>query len=262
MLENEDVIVETGESAVVIDESAAAEKNEVVDEQQATLSYSKLKSFGARVQEWGRKQVVKIKRKTQIIPFLFLIISSVFYLICLNDMSRTAAVTLYDVSWLGLCVFINTLFSILVLVLFLNAFPKHPIVNKKTGKKHKINIVMLILGFVFIAAMIFFDGFFIYQFLHAGIPGHEKIVFATVDDAMKFSKYLSAVFLEDPVLDGTDFEAHVFKSYGYAIAHIVLLGVTIIMYALLPLYKKLIMKINTKKEIAENNINEVIDTED
>ena len=33
------------------------------------------------------------------------------------------------------------------------------------------------------------------------------------------------------------------------------------MYALLPVYKMLIMKINTKKEIADNDIKEVIDTE-
>ena len=254
MSENEKVVeipVEDSVDTVAVESPGA--------EEQKPSKWSKVK---ASVKEWCRKQVVKLKRKTQVIPFLFLILSSLFYLLCLNDLSRTAAATLYDVSWLGLCVFVNTLFSILVLVLFLNAFPKHPIVNKKTGKKYKINILMLVLGFCFIGLMIFLDAFYIYQFLHDGIPAHENIVFRTVDDAMKFSKYLSAEFLANPALDGSGFEAHVMKSYNYSIAHIVLLGVTIVMYALLPLYKMLIMKINTKKEIAENNIKEVIDTED
>lgn len=221
-----------------------------------------LDSDGTKSKETLRKQTVNLKRKPQRIPFLFLLVTSVFYLFCLNDFSRTSSATLFDIDWLGLCVFVNSLFSILVLVLFMNAFPKHPIVNKKTGKKHKVNITMLVLGFVFIGIMIFMDAFYIYQFLNKAIAGRESLIFSTVDEAKNFSKYLSSGFLANPELDLTRYKDYILRSYTYAIAHIVLLGVTIIVYALLPLFKKLLMKINTRKVIEENNITEVIDTED
>lgn len=221
-----------------------------------------LDADGAKSKEVLRKQTVNLKRKPQRIPFLFLLVSSIFYLFCLNDFSRTSSATLFDIDWLGLCVFVNSLFSILVLVLFMNVFPRHPIVNKKTGKKHKINIVMLVFGFVFIAVMIFMDAFYIYQFLNKAIAGRESLIFSTVDEAMDYSKYLSAGFLAKPELDITRYKDYILKSYTYAIAHIVLLGVTIIVYALLPLFKMLLMKINTRKVLEENNITEVIDTED
>lgn len=216
-----------------------------------------LDNEGAKSKEFLRKRVVTLKRKPQRIPFFCLVVSGLFYLLCLNEFSQSAATTLSPVKYLGLCILVNVLFSILVLVLFLNAFPKHAIVNKKTGKRHKINIVMLVLGFAFIAVMIFLDALYIYQLLHA-IPSMEKFFFSSVSEAEKFSKYLS----DNYVLDIGVYCPFLLKSYNFAIAHIVLLGVTIIMYALLPLFKILLMKINTRKVLEENNITEVIDTED
>lgn len=258
MAENENVVVEQDK---VVEEQAVTDTEIVADEQTTAPVEPKKSGVGAKIKEWFRKQTVKLKRKTQIIPFFFLAVSGIFYLLCLNDFSQTSAVTFSPVQYLGLSVFVNVLFSILVLVLFLNAFPKHPIVSKKTGKKHKINIVMLVLGFVFIAVMIFLDGLYIHQLLGA-ISGAESFFFKSLAEADHFSKYLGAEFLANKKLDSTQYAPHLLKSYRYAIAHIVLLGVTIIAYATLPLYKMLIMKINTKKEIADNDIKEVIDTED
>ncbi|MGN1373362.1 MAG: hypothetical protein ACI4VK_04870 [Candidatus Coproplasma sp.] len=222
---------------------------------------SKLASIGAGIKEYFRKKIVNIKRSPHNIPFMFLLITSVYYLLCLNDLSRSSAVAFPLVKYLGLSVFVNILFSILVLVLFLNAFPKHPIVNKKTGKKHKINYVMLVLGFVFIAAMICFDVLFMSQLVTA-IKGNESWFFLTVAESNRFSQYLSEEFVANPVLNNDKYLPYLVKSYNLSIAHIVLLGVTVVAYATLPFYKKLIMKINTSKELADNDIKEVIETED
>lgn len=258
---NEKIIVDDIETA---NDNNAPEEN-IAEERKApsksNVVTTKLASFGAGIKEFFRKKVVGIKRKTHIIPFFFLLITSVFYLLCLNDLSRSSAVAFPLVSYLGLSVFVNVLFSILVLVLFLNAFPKYPIVNKKTGKKHKINYVVLVLGFVFICVMIFLDVLFMNKLLTA-ISGNESKFFLTMDEANRFSQYWGAEFVGTPVLDNSKYMPYLVKSYDLAIVHIVLLGITILAYATLPLYKKLIMKINTSKELEGNEIKEVIDTED
>ena len=46
------------------------------------------------------------------------------------------------------------------------------------------------------------------------------------------------------------------------IAHMVFLGISALLLATLPLYKKLIMKIDTSKVVESTEIKEVIDTED
>ena len=50
------------------------------------------------------------------------------------------------------------------------------------------------------------------------------------------------------------------QSLTLAITHVVLVGIEAILLATLPLYKKLILKINTKKVIEENKLSEEIDT--
>ncbi|MDE6613204.1 MAG: hypothetical protein K2K28_01450, partial [Clostridia bacterium] len=107
---------------------------------------SKFKAFLGGVKEWFRKFTVKLKRRPMNIAFFVLIISSIVYLCSLGNFSQTA-LNIY-VNWLGLSVFVNTLFCILSLLLFMNSFPKR-------SKKPKI--VMLVLLFLFIAAMIAFD---------------------------------------------------------------------------------------------------------
>ena len=258
MAENENVTVESTE---VVATEVETETPAVVEEQQPAPTEQTKEGFGAKVKEWCRKQIVKVKRKTHMIPFFFLLVSGIFYLLCLNDFSQSSAVAYYRTQYLGIAVFVNVLFSILVLVLFLNAFPKHPIVNKKTGKKHKINYVMLVLGFVFIAIMIFLNGVYIHQLLGT-LKTNPDAFFKSTEEAAKFKKYLSDEYLANPTIDTSKYRPYLMKSYRYAIAHIVLLGITVLMYALLPVYKMLIMKINTKKVLADNNIKEVIDTED
>lgn len=104
--------------------------------------------FVAGLKERCRKFIVNLKRRPSNVAFFVLIVTSLVYLIGYS----TIAQYLYDVRadeetihWSGLCSFVSFLFSILVLVLFMNAFPK----------RKKPNIVMLVLTFVFMAVMIF-----------------------------------------------------------------------------------------------------------
>jgi TRAP-type mannitol/chloroaromatic compound transport system permease small subunit len=63
-------------------------------------------------------------------------------------------------------------------------------------------------------------------------------------------------------LEGRQMSTEAAQSLNYSIAHIIMLGICVVALATLPLYKKLIMMINTKKEVKSNDIKEVIDTED
>ena len=52
------------------------------------------------------------------------------------------------------------------------------------------------------------------------------------------------------------------KSLNNAILHIIFVGISIVVLALLPVYSKLIKMIDTSKDIESNDIHEVIETED
>ncbi|MDE6690779.1 MAG: hypothetical protein K2K04_02300, partial [Clostridia bacterium] len=241
MLDNQDVEVETVESEVVAnDETVTVETSEVVvGEQQSAPSENKIKAFGAKVKEWFRKRVVGLKRKPQNIALLFLLVTSLIYLFSLNTLSPGAYKDFKDTRWLGLCIFVNTLFSILVLVLFLNTFPKYPKANKKTGKKHYINYVMMALVFVFIAVMITFDVLYYVIFLKE-IAGNEIIFFENMAQANKYKQFWSAKFAADPVLKPEAYKAYILQSFSVVITHIVFLAISAVLLATLPLYKKLI----------------------
>lgn len=250
-----------------IENATVEQKDTVVEEQQPETSPNAGKeSFGARFKEWLRKQAVNLKRKPQKIAFLFFIISSVMYLIGLNlvspgpvvDFSKSESVPI--VNYMGLAVFITTLFSILVLVLFMNTFPKRGIAYKKGGKKHSMNYIMLALTFAFVIVMIAMDVIY-YIGLTKCIAGNENIFFSTEAQAMAYSKYLSADFNSSSLTEaGT--KTYLVPALKITIAHIVFLGISALLLATLPLYKKLIMKINTSKVVESTEIKEVIDTED
>lgn len=250
-------------------ENVATEENEVVDsvnesvkaEAVPTSKESKWAAFGAKVKEWGRKKIVNLKRKPQNIAFFVLIVSTLMYLLSLSTLSPGPTKDFSAVSWLGFCIFVNALFSILVLVLFLGIFPKHPKVNKKTGKKTRISISKIVLTALFIAVMIAMDILY-YIILTGAISGNEKIFFSSAAEAQKYAQYLSPGF-DLSTLDGnTGAKTYLLSSLNICIAHIVLVGLGALLLATLPLYKKLILKINTKKDIELGEAKEVIDIED
>lgn len=202
--------------------------NELVEEKVTPSSEpSKGKKILANLKERWRKFLVSLKRKPQRIAFYVLLLSTVIYMCSLFSYSQ--ATMYYPVPWMGLLIFINTMFSILTLLLFMNTFPK---------RKKNMNIVMLVLTFIFMAVMIFCD---IYWYLQIE-PLYTTQLNTTTDPAiwetlMKMSSAFSTILI-----------------------HMVLVAISAILLATLPLYKKLIFKINTSKVLEENKLSEEIDT--
>lgn len=236
-------------------------ENVVAEEQQSNqpeATPKKPNKFLAGLKEWCRKQIVTLKRKPQRIPFLFFIVSTIIYLLSLGTLSQaTYQEGIYN---LGLSVFIVTLCSILVIPLFMNTFPKHGIRYKEGGKKHTMNYIMLGLTFAFIAVMFVFDWLFYNQLLKC-INGNEARFFQTAEQAAKFADYLGENY--DPTaLGGDSYKAYYTQSFTLTKVHMIFLGISAVLLATLPLYRKLILKINTKKDIGESQLKEVIETED
>lgn len=224
MAELENTVVETVEekSAPVAETQEPAVEAAQNNEGKKNTGFGK---FKAGLKEWFRKFLVNLKRNPQRITFIMLFIVSALWLIWLFTFSRTIFEN-SGVEWCGLVVFVNTLLSILILALFLNAFPK----------RKKPNKVFIALLFAFMAAMIACD--ILYY--------------------LEMNNYIFNISGRDPgTLEKTPY---MLESLNLAIAHIVLIGVCAILLATLPLYRKLIMKINTRKEIESTDLKEEIDT--
>lgn len=189
-------------------------------------------SFGAKLKEWARKKTVAIKRKPQNIALLYLAIVTVYNLLVLTVYSEAIIMYAKDVEWVGLMVFVNTLLSILVLVAYLNTFPK--LKNKKSktvvtmtesGIKLNINIPMLVVTLAMIVLMIVCE-----------------VVYYNLMNANYIEQYVNK-----PEQAGSAAALLIASSLRFSIAHVILLGISIVLILTLPLYRKLIMKINTSK---------------
>lgn len=256
MAEINDATVEEQEVVAPVE----SDQNEV---QQENAPTPKKEGFGPKAKEWFRKQCVSLKRKPQKIAFFFFVVTTLIYLLGLSVTSPGPVVDFATQPYLGLSVFVVTLFSILVLVLFMNTFPKRGIKYKKTGKKHSMNYIMLALTFVFVIVMFLFDLLYYKQLvgcIQAG--GNESKFFETMEQAQQYEKYWSEDFRANPVLDSESYRSYLVSALKLDIVHMVFLGISALLLATLPLYKKLIMKIDTSKEIESTEIKEVIETED
>lgn len=179
---------------------------------------------GAVIKEWFRKKIVNLKRAPQNITFVFLVITSFLYLIWLFTFSKAIYIT-QAATWTGIAVFVNTLLSILVLALFLNAFPK----------RKKANKVFIGILFGFMALIVLFDVLFYVQ--------ESNYIYAQGN----YESFIEAY-------------PYLLTSLNLTIVHMVLISVCALLLATLPLYKKLILKINTRKVVESNELKEVIDT--
>lgn len=200
--------------------------NLVTETNETAQPVEKKETFGAKIKEWFRKKVVALKRKTNIIPLLLFLITSIIYLFSLASFSQTAMVGFPNGDLLGFPVFVNCLLSILIVVLHLNAFPK---------RKKKVNLPNYILVYVFAAAMLAMD--ILYYIKVGSIVAKNGQTIAEADEFVRTAATVSIV-------------------------HMVFLGISVIALATLPLYSKLIMKINTSKVVEESQLDEVIETED
>lgn len=207
------------------------ETSEIVETNEAPhpTEPTKGQKFLAGVKEWFRKFTVKLKHKTHMIPLVVVLIASLIYLCSLNTLS-IALDDIRGIDSAGICMFVNTLVSILVLLVFLNAFPK----RKKT------NIVMLVGVFVLLALLLALD-----------IVFYFKVVNFAKDSASKVFMTLDEYYADHPMI---------MPALDKVIVHAVFVGISILALAFLPLYKMGINKINTRKVVAENEIKEEIDT--
>lgn len=173
----------------------------------------------AGIKEWFRKFIVKLKRKTQIIPLFFTFITSFVFLCMIGTFSQMIEVNT-GVTSVGICMFVTTLASILILPLFLNAFPK----NKKPV------IPFIVAVFVVFALIIAMDVIFL----------------VNMQNFLSKNDLTTMPFYEE--------------SRTSLIAHLVLVSICVVVFALLPLYKKGINMINTKKVVESNDFSDEIDT--
>lgn len=169
-------------------------------------------SFGARIKESFRKFIVSLKHKPHVIPLVMLVITFLYYSLNLTTISNTTAKI--NTNPMGLCGFAVMLFSMLSLVCFNNAFPHRKPVNKP----------MLILMFLMLGIIIGAD--IVYR----------NVVIIAVNSNPDPQGYINA-------------NPYIFEALGVLQTHIILMCVSIALTVLLPVYAKLIRKINTSIEV-------------
>lgn len=178
------------------------------------MSEQKKKTSGG-FKDFIRKQLVSLKKNPQFIPLVMLLASFVLYSFNLTNMSNTTAKI--QGAGMGLCQFCMMLFSLLSMVCMLNAFPK----------RKKPNYPMIVLMFVMFAVIIYCD-------VH-----YTNAIMAALTRA------------ESPiVLDANTI--YIANAYNMLGTFIVMIGITAALVVLLPVYSKLLKKINTSVEVEDN----------
>ncbi len=172
--------------------------------------------------EWGRRKIVSLKRNPQRIALVAYVLTFLYYALNLTCISNTTAKI--QGSGMGLCGFATMLFSMLSLVSFLNAFPHRKPVNKP----------MLILLFVMTGIVLFAD-------FH-----YRSIIYSAVNR------------LDNPIVV-TESTIYIKKAADVLSNHMVFLVISLLLVVLLPIYSKLIKKINTSVEVDSYDNMEAID---
>jgi hypothetical protein len=172
--------------------------------------------------EFLRKFFVALKRRPSIIALVVLLIAFFQYSLNLTHISDTTAKI--QGPGMGLCGFATMLFSMLSLVCFLNAFPRR--------KKPVISMVVLML--LMFAVILFCDIYY------------SNLITTALTRA------------ENPItLDASTI--YIAQAYNVLQDHIVILGIGIALILLMPLYTKLLRKINTSVTVEDYGKLEAID---
>ena len=166
------------------------------------------------MKEFLRKTMVSLKRSPQNIPLVALAFAFVYYSFNLTKISDTTAKI--QGQNMGLCGFVTMLFSILVFVCFLNAFPK----------RKKPNIAMLVIMYVMYAMIIVAD-----------LTYRSRIIAASARDDFA------------SVLESADY---ISKAQTVVTVHVILVIAVAVLVALLPVYSKLLRKVNTSVDVEDN----------
>lgn len=167
------------------------------------------------MKEFVRKFFVSLKRGPQMIPMVMLVIAFLSFSLGLTNVANTTE--RINTANMGQCEFATMLFSILALVCFLQCFPK----------RQKPKYIMIAILVLMLVLMIFTDSVYLVRINEALTHAESPIV---VDDR---SLYIPA-------------------AQNTVTVHIVLIVVTLVLLAALPIYSKLLKKINTSIDVEGN----------
>ena len=180
--------------------------------------------------EFVRKFFVSLKRNPQNIALIMMLVTYVFY--SLNLTSFSDATAFINRANMGQCQFVSMLLGILAFVSFLRAFPR----------REKPSLLMIGLTVLMLAATTAAEFLYVYRINYAVNldPVHP---ISTTDAKGELTEAGKAILTAQSV--GT--------------IHIILLIICIGLIVLLPVYGKLIKKINTSIEVAGNEDMSAID---
>ncbi|MCH5201471.1 MAG: hypothetical protein J1F60_10985 [Oscillospiraceae bacterium] len=173
------------------------------------------KKQGRGIKEFFRKRMVSLKRSPQNIPLLALVAAFFIYSLNLSSIANTTA--RINGPNMGQCEFVAMLFSILAFVVFLRTFPR----------RQKVKKVMLGVLLAMLALLIFVDSVYMMRIIEATTRAENTII---IDEA---SNYIRV-------------------AYTIVSLHVIFIAATAVLLIFLPLYSKLIRKINTSIEIEGN----------
>lgn len=168
--------------------------------------------------EFIRKFLVSLKRKPQNIALFVLLVGFVFFSLNLTSISDTTA--LINTDNMGQCEFAMMLFSILSFVVFLRTFPK----------RQKVKIPMLILTFLFLGIVVFAD----------------VVYLSRISDALTREENRIIINYE------TGQNLFIANAWSTLITFLIFMAAVVVLLAALPLYSKLLRKINTSIDVEGN----------
>lgn len=175
-----------------------------------------------KMPEFLRRLFVGLKRRPSIIALLVFLAAFFQYSLNLTHISDTTAKI--QGPGMGLCGFATMLFSLLSLVCFLNAFPR----------RKKPVIAMIILMCLMFAVIIFCDVYYSNLIMNALTRAENPI---TLD--------ASTIYIA--------------QAYNVLQTHVVIEIVGVALVLLMPLYSKLLRKINTSVTVEDYGKLEAID---
>lgn len=189
------------------------------------------KGFKFKIKEFFRKFLVSVKRNPQNIALIIMLVSFLTYSLSLTKFSNATA--FIQLTPMGLCQFVSMLFGILAMVCFLNAFPK----------RQKVRWVMLAIMFAMLAAIIAADIVYCVK-LNQGVTDITgRYATEAAGDTAIYNEKVATLYKDHPEL---------LTAPQVLIAQMVLLGISALLVALLPVYRPLLKKINTSIEVESN----------
>lgn len=179
------------------------------------MSAKETKSTPSHMPEFLRKLVVSLKRKPDTIGLLVFVVAFVYYSLNLTHISDTTAKI--QGAGMGLCGFATMLLSMLSMVCYLNSFPR----------RKKPVVPMIVLMAIMIGIIIFCDNYYM------------GLIAAALTRP------------ENPILIDKN-TVYIALAYNVLSNHMSIVIAGAVITALLPVYSKLLRKINTSIMVEDN----------